>query len=441
MSEGLKSAGVYNLVSFTVSNLSDNASPVDISTLIHTWEIRESIKSGSVRGSAKVYDATGFLQGFPLRGQELIEVVYKDYRDVELTEKFVLYAISNVKPFGSGDNGIEYTISFVSVGKFVSEKYEIRRCIAEGFGSGRIYKPVSEQAEILFRDYFKGDELGTDKDLYITDTDGPQKLIIPALRPEDAMHFLTRKAWSAELKSQEYRFFETREQYYFTCIEDLIFENSNKPALFYYYNTGPADTGPEAELEKMQNILSYSFDNYSNSHDAMLNGAYYRQTNELNILERTEVVNDYEHLERYADNLYPDVGGEIGFMHTNEFVEEHLNRNHRTYVFRDYPGADDSPTVRQRPATYYPDIYNNKGAQTYHYGSTRMNIRIFGNNNVFPGRTMKVELPIQSTDNQLDNSRSGMYLVESVNNLFYEQSYYQDLTLIKGGILPFTETG
>jgi len=449
MSEGYKSAGVYNLVSFKVSNLVGDGNPVDISTLIHTWEIKESIRSGAVRGSAKVYDSTGFLQGFPLRGQELIEVTYKDFRDVELTEKFVLYSISNAKPFGeSGDHGIEYTIAFVSVGKYVSDKYEIRRCIAEGTGSSRTYKPVSEQSEILFRDYFKENGRGTEKDMYVTPTDGPQKLIIPALRPEDAMHFLTRKAWSSEMKSQEYRFFENREKYYFTCIEDLIAFGQDGQMPLYFYNTGPVDTSPEAELMKMQNILAYSFDNYTNSHDAMMNGAYYRQTNELHLSERTEIVNDYEHLQKYTDYVYPDasgdtpeVTGDIGFMHTNEFVENYLNKNYRSYVFRDYPGPDDPPTARQRPSTYYPDIYNNKGAQTYHYGSTRLNVRIFGNNTIFAGKIINIQLPIQATENAIDNSRSGSYLVESVTNLFYEQTYWQDLTLIKGGILPFTEIG
>lgn len=436
----VKPAGTYELKNFNVTPIS-GGNTVDIKRLIHTWEIIESVKSGAVKGSAKVYDAAGFLYNLPLRGQEKIEVVYTDWRGVELTETFILYSVSDVKPLDDNiDRALQYTITFVSVGKFVSDKYDVRRCIANGSGSHRTYLPVSQQAEILFRDYFQDQNSGkgTTKELVITDTDGPQKLIIPSLRPEEAMHFLTRKAWSASLKSQMFRFFETRERYYFANLEDLIAFPENDFKTIYSYRTGPQDTGPDGELYKMQSIVSYNIPSFSNSHQKMINGAFFRKTNELNINERIEIVNEYRHLDEYENYIYPDGEGIIKFINDDSFINEYLNDIPTNYVIKDYPGPDDPNSARQRPATYYPDIYNRKSALAAHLAGSSLNVTIYGNNKLFPGMIIQIELPKfkepESPGYETDEDRSGWYLIESIQNIFHEFTYYQKLSLVKGGI-------
>lgn len=452
MANNVKPAGSYKLKSFTIHPFvaDTNASAsVNIKMLIHTWEIIESIMSGATRGSAKVYDATGVIYDFPLRGQERITIEYEDWRGETLTENYVLYAITDAKPFSmGGDSGIEYKINFVSVGKFVSDKYDVRRCVAQGTGETRTYIPVSEQAEVLFTDYFYDNGTGTEKPIYVTPSDGPQKIVIPSMRPEDAMHLLSRKAWSADFASQNYRFFETREKYYFANIEDLIKDQANKlkqslredgvaGETRYVYSTRPVDNMPDSELMKMESIIAYEYPSLNNSHENMLSGAFYRKTNELNLSQRMEIVNEYIHIDEYADYLYPDNGEVMAFMNSNEFIETQLNKFHYDYVVKDYPAPDESPTSRQRPTTYYPDIYNNKGAMNYHFNASKVYIKIFGNNRLFPGMTMEVVFPnqIPAANRGQDTERSGRYLIESIKNTFHEFTYYQDITLIKGAIL------
>ena len=68
----------------------------------------------------------------------------------------------------------------------------------------------------------KTDEPKNDKPKEIEETDGEQTLVIPDLRADATMQFLSRRAYSERNKTALYRFFETREKYYFCTPEYLV---------------------------------------------------------------------------------------------------------------------------------------------------------------------------------------------------------------------------
>lgn len=435
MSDNYKPAGTYELVNFFVSTFESGsaANKIDLKSIVHTFTIEESITRGAVRGTAKVYDANGVFYSLPFRGQELLEITYKDFYDQELTEKYFVYAITDIRhPKTSDDSMLEYVLHFVSFGKFWSDRYRIRRVIAEGSGPSKTYLPISEQAQTLFDDYYASNGQGTDKELHVTETTGPQKPVIPALSPEDAMHFLSRRAYSGEDKMNMFRFYETREKYYFADIDDILFDNEGEERVKFIYASGVGDNTPEGEMRKMTNIISFEHQNY-NTMDDMKNGAYYRKVYEIDVNNRIHYSHSYEHQDRYQDFTYPGLE-EIKFPHTNTFINDHLNNWHLTYVVKDYPDSDAPNAVGLRPQTYYGDIYNNKGANIIHLGNSRMSVTVYGRNTLFAGDTVEIELPKFKVGPEKDEERSGVYFVESVTNTFFENSYTQVLTLIKGGI-------
>lgn len=437
MSETYKPAGTYELVSFKIYPLGDEANSIEMKNIVHVFSIQESMLRGSVRGEAKIYDAAGAYYDLPIRGQEVAEIVYKDFYGLERSEKYFIYAVTDIRHQKDVDDSmIEYVLHFVSYGKFWSDRYIIRRMIAEGSGASRKYLPVTEQAQIVFDDYFKSDGQGTDKKIEIPyETVGEQQVIIPALTPEDAMHFLTRRAFIAEDQMNMFRFYETREKYFFLDVQDRLFDSEAESRVKFFYSGEPTDNTPDGEIKKMVNMISIRFGDYNTIED-MKNGGYYRKTVEVDMINRQLYSHPYEHLDRYKDFYYPDGdGSKIKPRLKSEFINEHANYWHKTYVIKDYPDSDMANASGLRPQTYYGDIYNNKGSTAIHFNNTKLYAKIFGTNRSFAGNVIELSIPKFRQSVEVDEELSGNYMIESINNIFYENSFIQELTLIKGGLL------
>jgi hypothetical protein len=203
-----------------VTSFPDEEKSLELKPIIHTWNLSESMIKGAIRGTAKIFDATGIFYTFPLRGQERLSIKYKDFFDNEREEDLFIYSITDINPVGQNDDSIlEYTIHFCSFGKFWSDRYDIKRCIAEGTEGTRRYIPVSEQVQVIYDDYYNTNDEGTKKPITIHDTDGEQSIVIPGFKPEEAMAMMTRRSYSAIYPSNMYRFFENRDGYYFVNIE------------------------------------------------------------------------------------------------------------------------------------------------------------------------------------------------------------------------------
>lgn len=445
---GARPAGSYNLVSFKVytfeadGTLSDE---VEISNLIYGWTLSESIGAGHISGLARVLDANGVFYNKPLRGQEFATVTYADFRGIERTERLFIYSVTDVEPASdNSDDSLSYNLQFVSWGKFWSDRYSVSRCIAQGTGKGRKYIPISEQVQVLFDDYYKkeneasGSQIGSAKDIDISFSDGKGKIVIPNMAPEGAMHLMSRKAYSAEYPSNYFRFFETREKYYFINMEELVSTRDTKARFTYASN--PVGISGDAEVRKMNEVISLSYGTVVDTFQAMSNGAYYRKVNELDLNNRTVRAHEYKHHEEYENFAYPDSKdnpkAKHELTHSESFVNAHMNNWHDIWVTKDYPDAGFHDADGLRPKTYYGDIYNTKVSNVLHYGESRTSITVYGSNELFAGDIIHLTLPqFRVGTFEKDTKRSGRYIVESVTNVFKENIYTQELTLVKGPLL------
>ena len=425
-------AGTYELISFKIIDLFDESRFIELNKIVASWDLIESIKSGSLKGSAKIFDSKGMFYNFPLRGQEIVEITYSDFKYEEKTHKFMVYSITDVKSAKmETDNNLEFVLNFVSFGKWWSERFSVTRCFAEGTEGNRTYLPIHEQVKTLFDEYYYDEGRGTLKEIEIHETEGEQKIIIPNMTPEEAMHLFSRKAYTAnEFYSQNYRFFENRDKYWFANIEEMMF--FGEADQLFIYSSSPKDDSPEGELKKMQNILNLNFLETTNTLDIIRNGGYNRRVREVDIMNRQILDNEYEHLEEWKQFEYPDLGAKKKLPHSDEMIREHFNKFHDTYVIKDYPSPDEPNASGLRPKTYYSDIYAHKGATLFHYNQSKIEIQIYGTNEVVAGDVIQLELPQFKVKGEIDVERSGFYLVESIVNDFYENTYTQVLTLSKG---------
>ena len=426
-----KPAGTYELKSFLLSSYErGEEKEVDIKAIVHTWDLTESIFKGSIRGTAKIYDATGTFYDFPIRGQEKVKIKYTDMKDVEREHDLFVYAVTDVKPSKSNsDTVLEYVLHFTSYAKFVSDTYTVKRCIANGSGASRNYIPVSEQAQILFDDYYAP---FTEQELNAHESDGVAKIVIPDMRPEEAMHLFSRKAYSTTHLSSQFRFFENRDTFNFINMEEHIVL-ANKDEQKFLYSSGIVDKTPDAELKKMQTIVSIDYGTYANTLEDIQKGTYTRRLNEIDTLSRVQINHEHHYILERDVYDYPDDNSKLGLFYSEDFIRKHMDHPQETYVFKDYADTDAQGGFGLRPRPNYTNIYNRKGSAVAHYNRNRITVEIFGTNELVAGDVIELDIPeFREELQRVDESKSGFYLVETVRNVFFENSYRQILSVSKG---------
>ncbi len=59
---------------------------------------------------------------------------------------------------------------------------------------------------------------------------------------------------------------------------------------------------------------------------------------------------------------------------------------------------------------------------------------IFGRNNIFAGSVIDLDLNYAKDVVKQDKEKSGRYIVESIENVFYENTYRQKVVISRSGI-------
>lgn len=433
---GYQPAGTFKLKKMEIRKYNESGgSSGDLRYLVHEFSITESIKSGYVFGSAKIYDGVGIFHDLPIVGEERLIIEYEDFLGSSRTEEFFVYSITEIESFlKNQDTVIGYRLNFVSIGKFFSHTHIVNRCIAEGFGTDRTYFPISDQVRVLFNDYYVGEnpEYGTKKSITIESTDGPQKIIIPPLRPEEAMHLMSRKAFSAQSRSQTFRFFENRDGYFFLTMEylnELFREINGENYPVYYYSSGEDDRTPEGEIRKMNNLISYKLDSHNNTLLAITNGEFSKRVGVISPETRYDTYSTYEYLDE-RDSYRLDTKA-LRTQYSEDFIRQHLSMPVTRYVFKDYAEQGEDSAYAYRPQPYYEEIYNHKPAVFQAFNRKKISAKIYGNNTIVAGSIIFLRLPRLTQDNEIDNYLSGQYIVESVNNVFMENTYTQSIDLVR----------
>lgn len=441
MSDPFVKAGHYELISFRITSY-DKTKTFELKNIIHSFEIHESMKRGSIRGFAKMFDSVGLLQNFPLRGEEFIEIHYKDFYGVEQIDKMFLYSITDTKqPVPTNPSRWEYTIHFVSRPKIFSESARIRKAFAGPPENREQGDLISEFVKNIYDNYY-GQAILEDfhndpynagftgpKSLEIQETDGRQRIVVPNYTPEQTMFFFARRAYSASSFSQTYRFFENRKNYVFATneyVQNTIYNGSYTFTQNFYTNVSE-----DNQLQLQESIISIDYGEVVNTIDDINNGGYRRSTFEMDTMYNIINKIDYDYGADFETNNPNQT-----LYHTPEFIEERFTKEDHRWVVKDY-SSEGMPEGRGiRFNTHYPDIYNKKGAYFYHNNRNKTVVTIHGNNMIIAGSSVDISLlkHVADTDPKIDIERSGLYLVESVENVFYEDTYLQKLTLVRNGI-------
>jgi len=415
-------AGRYKLKSFLIKS-QDEGKSAEIKNIIHTFKVIESMDRNSVYGSATVYDSTGLLYKFPLIGEEKITIITSDFYGNEREDRMVSYAITDVRPPSeNNDDVLEMVIHFVSEDAFNSTKYFVKKSM-RGL--------VSTMASQVFDEFYSDSK----KEFRVETTTGQQKISIPNLRPDDAINFLSRRAYSDVDESSLIRFFENRDRFNFIS-PGFNYREYPRDSLTYKYTSFPDNT-PEGQLSLMTQLISIDYGNAADTAGALVNGYYNSDVLELDIINKRVKHNQFKYLDEYGNYTSPG-GDDVKTRNTKEYMEEMSKDNSVHVAIRDYGDSDVSSYPQQKDETFGAKTIVHKRAYNYHYRANMIRCSIYGRNDLVAGDYIILDLYkfMKSTNSvEKDEEWSGHYVINSIENVYYENTYTQNLEITKAGVL------
>jgi hypothetical protein len=331
-----------------------------------------------------------------------------------------------------------YTIKFCTQQKLNSDTKEIRK----SFGNTKI----SDMVKSIYEEHFITGNKSVDKEIEVEETDGEQTVVIPNLRPDAAIQFLSRRAYSATNKSSLYRFFETREKYYFCTPEYLVNKYGEIDAktddeinpLYFIYNTVEDNTGTGQKIAQ-QSVNDFSYGTKVDTFRDMKEGMYRRTITELDPSTRTRIQRDYDYSSEVGDKEFPS---KVKLTHSQTFLDRYMaaSTQPESYLLTDFPqiGQSTGQQNMRKPYQHFYENYTTKPVVNYHFGVNSMALEINGRIKLYPGMVIHLELiKISNTlsgTREIDHERTGKYIVTDIVNAFNEDRFKQQIMITKGGL-------
>ena len=445
--DNVTNAGFYTLKSFKIKPIleeninrdsENNSLPehIEVTKTIQNWGITESMNSPFISGFAIINESDNLLEDVPLIGEEEIELTYTDFYGESATHKFFLYSIEDIQPAAStNDRMMKYTVRFTTVQKLQGDSKGIRKSYSN--------TKISDIVQDIYDTFMLTGNKDYDKEIDIEETDGEQTLVIPNLKADAAMQFLSRRAYSTRNKTALYRFFETREKYYFCTPEYLVekygdlesLNDDDKNPLYFIYNTLEDNTGPGQRIAQ-QSVNDFSYGTKVDTFLDMKQGTYRRTVTELDPTTRTRIQRDYDYSTEVGDKEFPS---KIKLTHSQNFLDRYMTNSPEEYLLTDFPqiGQSQGQQNMKKPYQHFYENYTAKPIVDYHFAVNSMILEINGRIGLYPGRIINLELyKISNTvsgNREVDHERSGKYIVTGISHTFSDDLYKQSIQITKGG--------
>jgi len=445
MSEAVKDAGAYSLRKFEIKPLyAPGEYPVlDITTSIVNWQMSESINAPYISGSAIIVESWDMLAKMPLRGEEMLTIEYEDYFGDIYSHVFYIYAITDIQVSGSGSEKLmQYTISFCTPQKLICDSQSVQK----SYGN----TAISTMAEDVYRRYFEGEGDANfniqSKEIEVQATDGDYTLVIPKLAPDEAMVFLSRRAFTNDNESSLFFFFENKERYMF-CTYDYLVEKAKEKVSdadvaesnnLKYISSSLDDNTPAGQAVAQFAVSDLTYLDRSNTIKSMKEGAYKRRVVEIDYYNRTFNTTTYDYAEQLSEFSVID---DLKLINTTDFIERYMPNEEapEVYYVTDYnqQGLSQGKDFSFAPYKYNAETLVRKSMAHYHLMNSAVSCTINGNGKIKAGDLIYLEtykFGETGGTNVIDNERSGRYLVVSVANIFSGDYFKQKILISKGGL-------
>ena len=304
-------AGDYNLDNVFLHNHLGEIT--DIKGVMIELNIFESIYSNALTGSIVIADAQNLIGKLQINGTERISFKLstpgtENQRDmvdasVETGHPFHIYKITDRRQLNS--NTLLYTLHFASR-EFMRN---LRTKVSQAY-DGRLDMSVLQI--LTDKEY-----LDSKKQISFEPCGNSDKIVIPNLRPYDAINMIAKRSLPEKSNGVGYYFYETTKGIYFRSWDNMVsVRGSYDRPIKQEFNYMPMNIDRIAAkynkiLHDYQSVESYRFIN--NFHDVAANtvlGTYAHNVITYNIFNKSYKKSDYNYEYEFANSKHTDVANE-----------------------------------------------------------------------------------------------------------------------------------
>jgi hypothetical protein len=394
----------------------------DLYSIFDNLTIDENLFSPGLNGSINIVDSNGFLESFPLIGEEQIYVKFISKNGYTYDQYFNVYNISNIK-YNDGDKTNKtYTIHFISnvVEKNIGNKYSI--------------SSLEFNTETIVTDIFNN-KLQTSIECEPSNTS--LSISTPYWKPFKIINYLS--ALSNDVNGYgDYILYENRNGWHWKTIRSLIAaditysfiqetnvavnNSSNNDVTIrniscsqLYDTIDGANEGLYAASSTIYSIVNKSIENFALVIDSEKNDSAVR----LNEFSR-----HYSRGRKYNHPWLEDIIDGEKLLGQNEFysnlnspIGSHIIKSNEPNSSRYTNEHDITLLARQFDASI---------------NQMEVSIEIDGNSNITVGECINLIIPsFNKVENNLDRIFSGKYLIVQVKHILTNDVYVTHLVVIK----------
>ena len=436
----------------------DDESAQDITALIASFTIQQSLDSTAIRGNMFILDNLGFIERLPLRGEEELFLEIKSF-DLGTTRtlRARIYKISDVQRTESG-NGSTYRLHFISKLSYDANlNYLITsfngvtgdKAIEEIFKKN--YSKITETQEttnngktIEQPNKTRVYQISKEKNrlFFIQPTYGNMQLTIPRYAPAEAITFVANRSFSQDqYLSSTYRFFETWDGFFYVTDEWLNDKArmAKKIETLNYFTFSTRD--PEGAAQQISTIQDFRNSRRADVAQEMLSGAYTSAFLEVDLLRHKVNRYDYSYLQSEEDfikanpnsiSLSKKIKAKQEFVssgagpaslandiHSQGFINDTFTAENakRHMIIRDYTSKETGSGLSKddtfyRQSTAYKTFYSN------HMNATSVMMSIKGRLDLVPGDVVNINIRDMDAAGEAKANKqlSGPYLIRTVIN-------------------------
>ena len=281
---------------------------IDIKSLVQELNIYESIYKNALTGSLVIIDAQNLIAKLEIQGTERISFTLStpgamgDRSIINASEAtghpFHVYKITNRKQIAPGT--LIYTLHFGSR-EFMRN---LRTKVSQAY-EGRLDRAV-------YQIFLDENYLDSKKELTFEPCGNNDKVVIPNLRPFDAINMIASKALPEKSTGVGYYFYETTKGFHFRSWDNMISVNGEhrRPTKqeFFYMPMNITDPTIEDKINHdYKSVESYRFIN--NFHDVAANtlgGTYGHRVITHNLFDKSYNIKDYHYHNDFVSSKHTE---------------------------------------------------------------------------------------------------------------------------------------
>ena len=447
----------YNLSTIILINSVGDRAELKLGTIAEL-NVFEDIYSNAVTGTAHIVDTYNIISNASLQGNERLAFklstpgVSTDRIDtvdasVGTGYPFHIYALTDRRIVN--ETTMSYTLHFCSRELFRN----VRTRVSKAYNGG-----LAETVIGILRDK---NGLDTRKKIFYEETRNSDKVVIPNLRPFDAVNMISRKALSKNAKGAGYYFYETTKGFHFRSYESMLAYKSQyarDEMVTLVYIPKKIGTLGERMFLNQHNVDSYEFMQHFDTLAQQATGTYANTVITHNIYDKSYNVKDYHYHNYFSQMFHADQVGNASrrnapISETPVDLDPKDNGIPGDKTVSDYPNS----LISLQPSTRF--LHNEDtgvfGTSTDSEGiteairisqenqvenSTRIKVIMPGHSYIEAGDVVNFRLPSLEPNKgekkgyQYDEFHSGRYVIAKLRHRLIRGEYKMVLELIKDSV-------